>query len=426
MKGIRMTNMTYNIKVVNQIIKKETNKLKQEHKLNDKLVSTINMVMTNLLASLKTDCYLNYSRDLAKAIPAKRYNKKQISTRYVIKAIDLLENNGYLYNYKAERQVPLEHIENQQFVCSYVKPTDKFISLFKEDEDAEIALLSNIVDNETVLLKDDGILLDYRDNDLTNYSRLCLKYYNQAVSKTKVSLDEKNYNCTLVRIFNKEIGSTGRLYRSAVQNIWAEDRKRITIDDEETIEIDYSCLHLRMLLAMYGRYEELCLHQDLYSLCLTEDELSNKINRNVIKASFNKMINCSSKKVTLAVIQQHLNLNKGSDFKTATEVLNRILETFSFLPLPVILWQSKPMAYSLQRMDSDIALEIITTLAQEGIVVLPVHDSFVTQTKHKMALQQKMADVYKQYMKLNNVPDYRVCIPVKVIYKDREFTHYLY
>ena len=77
-------------------------------------------------------------------------------------------------------------------------------------------------------------------------------------------------------------------------------------------------------------------------------------------------------------------------------------------------------------MDSDIALEIITTLAQEGIVVLPVHDSFVTQTKHKMALQQKMVDVYKQYVKLNNVPDYRVCIPVKVIYKDHEFTHYLY
>lgn len=421
-----MTNMNYNIKVINQTIKKETNKLKQEHKLNDKLVSTINMVMTNLLASLKTDCHLNYSRALAKAIPAKRYNRKQISTRYVIKAVDLLENNGYLYNYKAEKQIPLENVENQEFVCSYVRPTDKFISLFKEDEDVEIAFLSNILDNEIILLKDEGILLDYKDNDLTNFSRQCLNYYNQIVSNVKVVVEDNQYNCTLVRIFNKEIGNTGRLYRSAIQNIPTENRKLIAIDQEETVEIDYSCLHLRMLLAMYGRYEELTLHQDLYMLCLKEDEINNKMNRKIIKGAFNRMINCSTKKATIAVIQQHLNLNKGSDFKTATEVLSRILETFSFLPLPVILWQSKPMAYSLQRMDSDIALEIITTLAQEGIVVLPVHDSFVTQTKHKMALQQKMVNVYKKYMQLNNVPDYRVCIPVKVIYKNEEFLHYLY
>ena len=421
-----MTNLTYNIKVTNQKIKKETSRLKKEYKLNAKFVSTLNMIMTNLLASMKTDHQINYSRNLAKAIPARRYNKKQISTRYVIKAIDLLENTGYLLNYKAERQVPIYYVRNQQFIRSYIKPTNKFISLFKNDGDIDTAFLSSVMDGETVILKNDDTLLDYRDDDLTNYSRSCLMQYNLAVSKVKVSLLDTDCNCTLIRIFNDEIGQTGRLYHSSIHYEQSDNRKLITIDGEETVEINYNCLHLRMLLSIHGKYEELSLQHDLYSLCLKSDELNNKVSRDIIKVAFNIIINCKTEDVALSAIQNYLNLNKGSDFKTATEVLNRILETFSFLPLPVILWQSKPMAYSLQRMDSDIALEIITTLAQEGVVVLPVHDSFVTQTKHKMVLQQRMVDVYKKYMQLNNVPDHRVCIPVKVIYKDEEFLHYLY
>ena len=49
----------------------------------------------------------------------------------------------------------------------------------------------------------------------------------------------------------------------------------------------------------------------------------------------------------------------------------------------------------LQRLESDIALGIITNLKAKGIVCLPIHDSFIVAREYEDELRFEMKNVYK-------------------------------
>jgi hypothetical protein len=49
----------------------------------------------------------------------------------------------------------------------------------------------------------------------------------------------------------------------------------------------------------------------------------------------------------------------------------------------------------LQRLESDIALGIITNLKAKGVVCLPIHDSFFVACEHEDELRFEMDNVYK-------------------------------
>ena len=57
----------------------------------------------------------------------------------------------------------------------------------------------------------------------------------------------------------------------------------------------------------------------------------------------------------------------------------------------------------LQKLDSDLALSIITGLMEEGIAALPIHDSFIVEAVHKDRLFQLMNDQYKEMFGFNPV-----------------------
>ena len=56
----------------------------------------------------------------------------------------------------------------------------------------------------------------------------------------------------------------------------------------------------------------------------------------------------------------------------------------------------------LQRIDSEIAMEVITKAMRQGWVALPVHDSFITQVINKERLFKLMETAYK--LKFEFVP----------------------
>lgn len=49
----------------------------------------------------------------------------------------------------------------------------------------------------------------------------------------------------------------------------------------------------------------------------------------------------------------------------------------------------------LQRLDSDIALEVVNYLAVGGIVALPIHDSFIVQERHRGEAKEAMVLAYR-------------------------------
>lgn len=180
----------------------------------------------------------------------------------------------------------------------------------------------------------------------------------------------------LYRVFNSpDLSKGGRLYGGWWQQIPARYRSRITIDGQPTVELDYSSLHPAMLYALEG----IKLPADPYSTALGREH------RDITKRVFNALINAET------------SLNgppRGLDLAAYglkwDHVKNAVVESFA----PLSKYFQTGVGLELQRKDSDMALRIMTDLMRRGIVVLPVHDSFLVQQRHEDDLWRTMGLVF--------------------------------
>ena len=383
--------------------------------LVQKLFSTqrkeIGVIIVNLLAC--RDRKIFYSRNNGVKMKHEKYNPKKITNVGLIKAIDLLQEKGFVINTISERQFG----EGSKGIPSSFVATPLLYEVFDVKTNTKHSKTTIVEDVQRVILKDkEKRMVGYRDNDLTRYSRDCLRYYNSYINKKKVEYADldgvvNEAHCMLTRIFNVEVGNTGRLYHSELQNIHEPCRKTVLIDGLETLEIDFSSLHLQMLIDMYYKRSTVSMLGDLYQLPLTEEECLVDANRAAVKQTFNTMLNCTTRNSASSAVQQYLNKeNKLCTIRSGWELVKRVEEAYSFLPLNVILWQSVPMAYVLQRKDSDIAMDLICCGVEQDIPVLPIHDSFITTVENKVWLQENMKHFYCKYV--GSVPTLNVSVNV--------------
>lgn len=351
----------------------------------------------------------------------KKYNPNMISNYSIIKAVTQLEEQGYIINTIAERQ----YGDGSKHIPSSFIATPLFYEVFDVKDNTEHSQNTVVKDIQRVILKDkEKRMVGYRENDLTRYSRDCLQYYNTYIHTKTIEYTDKDgvinkAHCYLTRIFNQEVGNTGRLYHSELQNIPSEYRQSVLIDGMDTLEIDFSSLHLQMLIDMYYKRDAVLNIGDLYLLPLTEEERLIKANRDAVKQAFNIMLNCTKRNSASAAVQQYLNKHKKEyTISNGWELVKRLEEAYSFLPLNVILWQSIPMSYVLQRKDSDIAMDLICCGVEQDVPVLPIHDSFITTMGNKLWLQENMKHFYCKYV--NNVPTLNVSVTIKGLEPFRE------
>ncbi|TIS23901.1 MAG: hypothetical protein E5X07_15770 [Mesorhizobium sp.] len=183
----------------------------------------------------------------------------------------------------------------------------------------------------------------------------------------------------LYRIFNEaRFDHGGRFYGGWWQSIPKEYRRCITINGMPTVEVDFSSMQLAMLYAQVGQQ----LEGDAYAIDGIGPEF-----RPVVKTTTLKMINAKGH------IQPPLKsaLPPGFSWKNLQEA---------------ILAKHKPIAeffgsgegIRLQRLDSDIAEEVIITMMDKGIPVLPIHDSFIVAEGHADQLSATMLDAYQRRM----------------------------
>jgi hypothetical protein len=182
----------------------------------------------------------------------------------------------------------------------------------------------------------------------------------------------------------------GRLYGGWWIGIPKDLRCRITINDQPTVELDYSGCAIRMLYHLRGLD---CLNDPyrLEEIAAFEARKGRKAGyyREAIKALTQARINGTNREKDMMCALPN-GLTFAPHFKR--DEVTRMIET-----------KHKAIAddfgsgagIRLQRMDSDLALSIITGLMEEEICALPIHDSFLVQTVHKDRLLQKMNDIYK-------------------------------
>ena len=179
----------------------------------------------------------------------------------------------------------------------------------------------------------------------------------------------------LYRQFNNgSFGEGGRLYGGWWINTPKALRRKITINGQPTVELDFSGCAIRMLYHERG----LDYQGDPYLLDAVADYeaqrgLAPSHFREGVKAITQALIN-GSKGGKPELIALPAGLSFRPRFKRA-EVRSMIEEKHTLIADAF----GTGAGLRLQRSDSDLALEIVTKLKEQNVVALPIHDSFLVR-----------------------------------------------
>ena len=201
----------------------------------------------------------------------------------------------------------------------------------------------------------------------------------------------------LVRIFND--GDTrpnfehgGRLYGAWYQRVPKWLRDAVTINDNETVELDYSGMAVRMIYHERGRpYLD-----DPYALVGPETYAVKKgrskdYYRNSIKKLVQAMLNNEDDDKAPEMVKLE---ESFSPRFTRAQIRDMILVKHEKIKDAF----GTGIGKRLQRMDSDIALNVIVSLMDEGILCLPIHDGFRVEKASKEKLMHHMMEVYLEML----------------------------
>jgi len=230
------------------------------------------------------------------------------------------------------------------------------------------------------------ITKDHRDEnaDLFKRTSSVLQAHDELISRTNITLGTEHISSSqayLRRIFSRnsfDLG--GRLY-CAMQNKESETRKYLRFDGDPTIEIDYSGIHPSMLYMQKG----MNFNPDIaYTVKGFE--------REDVKIAFNILINSGSN--SREASKKTVSDNLGITQKQATKLIDGIYAANE--PISEY-FNNKNYGLRLQRIDSDIALEIVDHFINVlRRPIIPIHDSFIVSVRDTEDLKLLMVDVYKK------------------------------
>jgi hypothetical protein len=350
------------------------------------------------------DQYLAYSRrndDFT--VARKRYVHPQVTPTAVRKVAALLEEGGY-----ADGKRGWFSQERGSGYRSRLRATDKLVSFFA-GRGVTLADVGVREDAEVIRLKGPAAfrggqkpLVGYTDKPETERMRRDLLEWTEVANRHDIrpggdarDLDGRPevdddygtgeivdpHRARLYRVFNNNRWDAGgRFYGGWWLRLSSEARKRITIDGEPVVELDFKALHPRLAYHLVG--QPLPLDDDPYDL---GPEWS-RVARGDIKVAFNKLLAVGPggrpKK------PKDLTLPRGCSYP-------KLLKALEDKHRPIQGWLRAGRALELQRLDSIIAEKVMGyfTAAMER-PVLPVHDSFIVAKRDEYKLGETMYLAY--------------------------------
>lgn len=191
---------------------------------------------------------------------------------------------------------------------------------------------------------------------------------------------------TLYRGFKGGWDRGGRLYGGWWINVPRVERAHLALEGQPVVELDYARLHPALLFARRG----IDLDFDPYLV----PGLQGPHVRELGKRTFNRLLNRTPRigrpdarlRPTPLDMAQ---LPPGLSFA-------RYLAAFVARLAPISEWFGTGEGVRLQREDSDLAIAVLDRLLREGILALPVHDSFIVQTAQEGALRSAMTAAFAE------------------------------
>ena len=354
--------------------------------------------LKNHLKVILTDLYVCHSEDNKRYISIS-LNRNDYFTPTYFKKIFL--------NYKYLTLV-IKYLTEQKYIefkrgfysknggrKSRIKSSQKLLRLFKKYEKPCGVILSR---KPPVILKDSNkneIDYDFDSpevrpmiRNINKINKHILEHTIDVLDFTEEVVTENMYknNNKYHRTFNNSsFQQGGRFYGHWSQNIKSDKRRLITIDNNRTVELDYSCLHISMLYGLIGQTPP---EGDLYKLVTIPCEY-----RKVIKKAVNIALNADNKKSAMAAIYGEIISfcqETGLPFIRPKILLSEIYTVHN----DIEQYFCSGYGVILQYYDSYIAEKIMLTLGDEGICCLCIHDSFIISEQYRDRLYDLMMNYF--------------------------------
>ena len=230
-------------------------------------------------------------------------------------------------------------------------------------------------------VKISGKQIDYSDTDDILMMRDRLETYNKYMSEVIIEYRDSVVPVGPVcRIFNGDFTSGGRFYGGFWQGINEEKRSEIRINYEPVVELDYCSQHLNLLYAQVGIQPE---DDDLYDVADAP--------RKIAKRAMLMMIGGKRRHNVIDSLEEYRQ-EKYPDLVIDAKKVVEDLEVKHW-PIMDLLYQGS--ALELQYVDSQIADQVITTLTNDDIPCLIIHDSFIVSQQYESRLKKVMEEAFK-------------------------------
>ena len=299
---------------------------------------------------------------------------------YVPKAFDWLAGAGLIEHDKRSKGT------RNRGRQSSAAPTEELREIVRTATDGARIVHPPI--REPIILRDaDKAMTGYTDNRHTTAMRKRVRLFNEGMTAAAITGAEV---ADMVRVFNGSSWHLGGRFYGPWQNLPEGERTDILIGGERTVELDFKTIHPAMLYAERGR----SLPSDCYDIP--------GFDRGHVKLAVNVLINASTEASAVMAIAAGLENDERDQrgrkrLKVDEDIPGYRLNAARTL-IAVVKKRHAPIADAfhtgaglrLQGIDARIADAVCSFMYGRGIVVLPVHDSFIVQVRHADLLCEAM------------------------------------
>ena len=325
---------------------------------------------------------------------------KELNFVEVVMGTYIVDKKGTLTRLRPTGRL-LKHFEELGLRWRYVAPSDGSTGIFiNPGKGSAQRRLANRKDSQNISLMQDRL---FKINEFIGEQCISIDLSNAAL---KANLDSKRnvdytinllssssafhrtyksamgmQNVFLHRVFvHGSMTKGGRFYGAWWQQIRSKLRRRILINENKTVECDFSGLACSMLYAKEG----LLPPTDSYDIGLNYSQDDPR--RDMVKKYMNAMLNDSSKRYRLA----------PAKLAVVGLTHSELHERLCNLHAPIEKYFNSGIGVDLQYDDSEIAQEVMLRLMDSGEVCLPIHDSFIVRIQAVELLWKTMNDVFQE------------------------------
>jgi len=242
----------------------------------------------------------------------------------------------------------------------------------------------------------DGNLEQYRETGLTRRMRAELEEINAGLAAHALTLPDECVPVglhhvavrdsvirttpvvSLYRVFNRGRWSKGgRMYWWG-QNLPGDIRVKVLIDGEESVEEDYTGMHLRIAYALAG--SPMPAGHDPYAV--------KGVKRGYAKFALLIGINAASNAETVGALIAKIRAKFGVELTRgeAASILDAVIENNPSIRSYIC----SDAGIDLMNIDSEIAVSVVKACLAAGFPAFPIHDSYIAPASRKAELRSIM------------------------------------